>query len=207
MKTFLKSVMAASAFVVCACSASAAIVQYDFEATVTSVGEPLVGGPVAVGNPVVGSFLVETTPVTSYSAYAYHAISELSVLFGSTYEATSPAGGLRLNTFGSLSMIIVDATSGQGLTAPTVNSSNTPDYFSMILENLPAITSLPQSIDFSTARGDRAGLRFNVVDSNSYRISVSSFGVSPVPLPAAGLLLVGALGALGAMRRRRAPAV
>ena len=46
----------------------------------------------------------------------------------------------------------------------------------------------------------------NSTNSPTGGFDVDSIGVSPVPVPAAGLLLVGSLGGLAALRRRRKPA-
>jgi hypothetical protein len=57
--------------------------------------------------------------------------------------------------------------------------------------------------DFATMWTDVTSLSFSKKNSGNARIDDIEIDVAAVPVPAAGLLLIGALGALGAARRRR----
>lgn len=62
------------------------------------------------------------------------------------------------------------------------------------------LTALP---DFATKWTNVTSLNFSKKNSGNARIDDIEIDVAAVPVPAAGLLLIGALGALGAARRRR----
>ena len=105
-----------------------------------------------------------------------------------------------------------------------------PDAITGFLPGVPGFTTVPGNqtwwwdnefgavatwvdwygILFTTASGVAANLYFdsgNTVLSynpgNYYPGAIGTLSVAPVPLPAAGLLLVGGIGALGAIKRRR----
>ena len=118
-------------------------------------------------------------------------------LFTNSFGSNEANEALWINDVLSTSFTASDLSKTEG-TSDGVTYSTTATYVIIKVGKDPNYTILRNdsggSFDFSWSGADSAGA------------GISHFtvgGLSPIPLPAAGFLLLGALGGLGLMRRRR----
>lgn len=95
---------------------------------------------------------------------------------------------------------ISDATD-QGATLTITADDGTTSDFDVVGPNLPDGNAQLVVIDFNELIGSATVTLENSTLDDGFAIDGASVGI--VPLPAAGFLLIGGLGALGAMRRRQ----
>lgn len=122
---------------------------------------------------------------------------------GSFTEDSGDVDALVLSSGGFTTTTLFDIT---GVTPRSYNGTITHDDGITLLDgagNIIADSSAPTSsiaTAFSNLPGGNFRLIYSAANGNP---EVLSMDVAPVPLPAGGLLLAGALGGLAALRRRR----
>lgn len=166
----------------------------------------------------VDATVTNTTDTTSFGAGA--TASKLTgfgfdLLSGVAFAGTFVAGtfldetllNAAFNPFGSLDLAFADNSNFLGGNANSALPEGQQDTFSFGLSLGGFGNAAGLEAAFSDAfsnSGLNAGLRFQQVnaDAGSDKLLLGT-QIAPVPLPATGLLLIGALGGIGLVRRRR----
>lgn len=197
-----------------------------FDATSASSNSPATGAAGVVdlvfsdvlGVARVDATVTNTTGNTTFGAGATASKLTgfgLDLLQGVTFAGTYVAGGFldttilnaAFNPFGTLDLAFADNSNFLGGNANSALPEGQQDTFAFALTlgafgNAAALEAAFQSA-FSNGILD-AGMRFQQVNAGagSDKLLIGSTPPAPVPVPAAGMLLIGGLGGLALLRRR-----
>jgi len=195
-----------------------------------SVSSPAFAALVSADCVGVGQTFTLTTETTAATCYAVAALGDNNISGNPGGANPDPLFGMFDTDFGAGSMVLIDKNddgiSGVDTDAITAANSTLGGDWSFSVDTAPAGTEyFGYVLAFKTGGGFKsistwaAFLLPDDITSGSWSTTGTN-GLShvnlyarlrdlpppppsPVPLPAAGFLLVGALGALGAMRRRK----
>lgn len=200
-----------------ASAADAATLKYEYSTTVTMVNSDL-ASQFSVGDAVLLSFQVETDPATTgptgaAGERAAYSLSDISLRVGS-YTAASSLGIITVTNNGDFGNPAVDVNdslflivSGSNWSSASAVNGYPAGNFVIRHETrgVPPISTLSSvnledalSAGFSSAS---ANLQFD--GFRNVFMGRGEFTVVPVPLPATGLLLLGACGGLFVARKSR----
>ncbi len=179
-------------------SATAEMIKYNIYGSVISLDTTLQGGPINVGDVVVGSFFANTVAKSTNTdgTFSSYDTSDLKLSIGNGYNLISSKGYIWVfNDYYSIpDRIQIDFTSGIGLTGPTIKNVWTPDYLHGQYYGDFSSSELPKSIDVNRPRNSGFALRFNVNDNVQIRFKLTHLSVlpiSPPEPPSDGVCLVG----------------